>query len=210
MKDPDKADHTITSIITWLGAVGLLAGIVAGVLFPLEKLKERPLLQAVMLGAAGVCGWWALRAASTQAAVAWAAARRRRSRTVGTVQGRGEAQQPSDYTHVSQRVLHIVYWIGRQRHELEWSPQYFYSNIGSDMKRVDRNYPDGTEVVVHYEREHPENASVGRAIAAPLVTVPLVAAFMALVAATTFVVASAFTLETAGAGLLDSSSQAGD
>ncbi|NLG64936.1 MAG: hypothetical protein GX537_04960 [Actinobacteria bacterium] len=210
MSEADKREEAIISTITWLGALGLVAGVVAGVLSPLGKLKERPLLQAVLLGAAMVCAWWALRGASTQAAVAWAAARRRKSRTVGTVRGRSSDHQPSDYTYVSQRVLHVVFWLGRQRHEVKWSPQYFYSNNSWLMERVDRKYPDGTELVVHYEREDPENAAVGRAIAAPLVTIPLVAAFMALVAGTMFMVASAFTLEFAGAELPESSSQVAD
>lgn len=210
MSKTDERDQTVASLITWLGVVGLVVGIAAGVLLPMETDEEHPVISAVLTGAAMVCGWWALRGASTQSAVAWAAARRRNSRTVGTVQGRSEDQQPSDYTYVSQRVLHVVFWLGRQRHELKWSPQNFYTNVDSVLNRVDRKYPDGTEVVVHYEREHPENASVGRAIAAPLITIPLVAAFMALVAGTMFMVASAVTLELAGAGALDSSSQAAD
>lgn len=187
-----EESDSVALVITALGAVSLLGGIVVGLLSPSADAQGQPIGGVVGSGIGVACGLWAFWSASVRAARAWSAARRRKGRAVGTVQGRSVDQRPSDYAYVEARVLRIGYPVGRRLLTLDWSPQPFHSNVGALMDRVDLKYPNGTEVVVHYDPARPENASVGHAVAVRLVTLPLIAVFVVGVALTGYFMTSAF------------------
>lgn len=172
-------------------ALALVAGVVSGLTVPTSLVEEYAVGALLGAGAGVLCGIWALGSAS-QRALEWWFSSRRRSRTVkGRVIGRSTDKQPSEYAYVYQRVLRVAYDADRRARELRWTPSHIYSSGSFIMDRIDRKYPDGTEVVVRFEPGHPDNAWVGRLWSPPLVASSLLALFAAGVFATAFVAASA-------------------
>ncbi len=189
----DDGDAVARGILL-LGAVAVVAGIVAGVVAPSDAGAEQP-IGGLIGGAVGTAvGLWAFGMLTIRVARHWLTSRRRKQRTVGTVVGRSTDQQPSDHTYVYQRVLSVSYRVGRRALSLDWAPSFFHSNDSARMARVDRKYPDGTEVVVHYDPARPENAAVGRAWFAPLLALLLLSAFAVGTGVMAFVVTGALVL----------------
>lgn len=178
----------------WVGAstaLALVAGMSCGLATPTSMVDAHPMPALLGAGIGVLCGLWALGSAS-QRSLEWCLAVRRRSKmTTGTVLGRTEDKQPSDYAYVYQRVLRVGYEVERSVRELRWAPSSAYSNGSAIMDRIDRKYPNGAEVTVRYEPGHPENAGVGSVWFPPVVAIPLLVTFAALAFGTAFVATSA-------------------
>jgi len=160
MGNGQRAGSAASRVLLLPGVLGLVAGGALGVLAPSPGFASGDLGEAggALLGAAVACaglGGFAARVLS-----AWSATRRRRLSSVGRVMSRSTRQRPGQHRDLYQRVLRVSFAVGQQRHELEWAPSHVFSSSRAPLDRIDEQHPDGSEVTVFYEAEHPANAGV--------------------------------------------------
>jgi hypothetical protein len=196
LKDRRPNTSNAVSVDPWRllwggGALALVTGVVSGLTVPTRVVVDYAVGPLLGAGAGIACGIWALGSASLRSLDWWLSSRRRSKTVLGKVIGRSTDQQPSDYAYVYQRVLTVAYQVDRRARELRWTPSSVYSNGSSIMNRIDRKYPDGTEVTVRFEPGHPENAGVGRLRLPPFLASSLLALFVGGVFATAFIATSA-------------------
>lgn len=183
---PRQLADAALRVVKVCGLAALVVGACFGLLMP--RIEDFGVVVGVAVGAG--CAVWAVGHASSRALAWWWSARRRTASVVGTVSGRRTAQAPSDLRYVYQRVLQVSYRDGARLRELDWPPSSAYTSNGSWLERVDRRYPDGKQLQVYYEPQHPENAGVGRARSAPFVATLVLLVYVSLTLGTSFFVAS--------------------